>query len=67
MKRFPHPDPWAFLSSIRRLSRARVESIVDDAEGRVLGMRFALSTDDDTEPWTSPPSHSQQLLAYKPS
>jgi superfamily II DNA or RNA helicase len=54
----PYPDPWAFLSSIRRLSRSRIESIVQDAEsrGRVVGVRFALANDDEPEPWNSPPS-----------
>ncbi len=54
----PHPDPWAFLSSIQRLSRERVESITQDAEsrGRVVGVRFALSTDDEPEPWNALPS-----------
>jgi superfamily II DNA or RNA helicase/very-short-patch-repair endonuclease len=54
----PYPDPWAFLSSIQRLSRDRIETIVQDAEsrGRVVGVRFALSTDDEPEPWNTPPS-----------
>ena len=54
----PWPDPWAFLSSIQRLSRERIETIVHDAEnrGRVVGVRFALSTDDEPEPWNTPPS-----------
>lgn len=54
----PHPDPWAFLSSIRCLSRERIESITRDAEsrGRIVGVRFALSPDDESEPWNSPPS-----------
>ncbi len=54
----PYPDPWAFLSSIQRLPRERIEAIVQDAEsrGRVVGVRFALSPDDESEPWNSPPS-----------
>jgi hypothetical protein len=54
----PHPDPWAFLSSIPRLSRDRIESITRDAEGsgRIVGVRFVLSPDDESEPWNSPPS-----------
>ena len=54
----PHPDPWAFLSSITRLSRERIESLVQDAEnrGRVMGVRFALSADSEPEPWNTPPS-----------
>ncbi len=54
----PYPDPWAFLSSIQRLSRERIEFITQDAEsrGRVVGVRFALSTDDEPEPWNALPS-----------
>jgi superfamily II DNA or RNA helicase/very-short-patch-repair endonuclease len=54
----PWPDQWAFLSSIHRLSRARVETMTRDAEtrGRVVGVRFALAAEDDAEPWNSPPS-----------
>src|SRR5207245_8369659 len=28
----PHPDQWAFLSSIQRISRARVEALAREAE-----------------------------------
>lgn len=54
----PHADPWAFLSSILRLSRESIETIVQNAEsrGRVIGLRFALSAEDEPEPWNSPPS-----------
>jgi superfamily II DNA or RNA helicase len=53
-----YPDQWAFLSSIRRLSRDRIESITRDAEsrGRVVDVRFALTTDDEPEPWNTLPS-----------
>ena len=54
----PYPDPWAFLSSITRLSRERIESLAQEAEnhGRVMGVRFALSPDSEPEPWNTPPS-----------
>jgi superfamily II DNA or RNA helicase/very-short-patch-repair endonuclease len=54
----PCSDPWAFLSSLKRLSRDRIESITQDAEsrGRIIGVRFALAPDDESEPWNSPPS-----------
>lgn len=53
-----YPDQWAFLSSIQRLSRDRIESITRDAEnrGRVVGVRFALTADDEPEPWNTLPS-----------
>ncbi len=58
----PHPDPWAFLSSISRLSRERIESLAQEAEsrGRVMGVRFALSPDSEVEPWNTPPSRKHR-------
>ena len=54
----PYPDQWAFLSTIRRISRAAVETIVRDAEAkdRVVGVRHALAESDEPAPWTMPPS-----------
>jgi superfamily II DNA or RNA helicase len=57
----PYPDPWAFLSTLSRLTRGQVEQRVQAAEarGRVLGVRFALTDEDDVEPWTAPPSRQR--------
>lgn len=54
----PYPDQWAFLSSIRKISRSETERIVGAAErrDRVVGVQLALSEADDDAPWTSPPS-----------
>ena len=54
----PHADQWAFLSSIRKIDRARVERIVADAEkrGRVVGVRLPPAEEDATTSWTAPPS-----------
>jgi superfamily II DNA or RNA helicase len=54
----PFPDPWAFLSSIARIPRHRVESIASDADarGRVTGVRFVLDDAAQAEPWNTPPS-----------
>ena len=54
----PYQDPWAFLSSLLRVSRVRLETLTRDAEtrGRVVGVRFVLATEDEPEPWNSPPS-----------
>ena len=53
----PHPDQWAFLSSLRRVSLTDANSIVEEATrlGRVTGLRMPLE-DEDKEPWTAPPS-----------
>ena len=54
----PHPDQWSFLASVRRISRARAETLVRDAEskGRIIGVRMAVVDEDDDTPWTAPPS-----------
>jgi superfamily II DNA or RNA helicase len=54
----PYPDQWAFLSSIRKISRSETERIVGAAErrDRVVGVQLALNEADDDAPWTSPPS-----------
>lgn len=53
----PYPDQWAFLSTLPRISRSRVEAIVRDAErtGQIVGVRFPPADEDDEEPWTAPP------------
>lgn len=58
----PHPDQWAFLSSVQRLSRARVEALAREAEtrGRVLGVRLTIAEDEDEAPWTAPPSRRRK-------
>ena len=61
----PWPDQWAFLASVRRLSRTEVETIVQEAErrGRVLGVRLPPEDDGDVEPWTAPPSRRRKEVA----
>jgi len=58
----PHPDQWAFLSSIQRLGRTRIEALAREAEtrGRVVGVRMAVMEDDDDAPWTAPPSRRRK-------
>ncbi len=62
----PHPDQWAFLSVIRRMSRHEVESIVDKAEKRdaILGIRIPVTDENDDQPWVAPPSrqHKEQPI-----
>ena len=52
----PWTDQWAFLASVRRIGRAQVEGIVQEAErrGRILGVRLPPQDDEDDEPWTAP-------------
>ena len=58
----PHADQWAFLSSVRRMSRARIEALVRDAEskGRIIGVRMAMADEEDDNPWTAPPSRRRK-------
>jgi len=58
----PHQDQWAFLASIRRMSRREVESIVDEAEKRnaVLGIRIPVTDENDDQPWIAPPSRHRK-------
>ena len=58
----PHADPWAFLSSVGKIGRARVEDLVRNAErsGNVVGVRFPLAEEDEPEPWETPPSRRRK-------
>jgi len=58
-----HPDQWAFLFGIRRMSFAEVESVVRDAErtGDIIGVRRSVTADDLNEgPWTLQPSRKRK-------
>ena len=58
----PWADQWAFLASVRKIGRAQVERIVQEAErrGRILGVRLPPQDDGDEEPWTAPPSRHRK-------
>jgi hypothetical protein len=53
----PYNDQWAHLSTVRRLSRGDLMSIVAEAAaaGEIIGVRLP-STGEDDEPWAAPPS-----------
>src|SRR5438445_11335178 len=58
----PHADQWAFLSSVQRIGRTRIEDLVRDAErrGRVVGVPLPQMDEEDPEPWTAPPSRRRK-------
>jgi len=58
----PYPDQWAFLATVRRITRQEAEAIVRDAEGRgrIVGVRLALADEDDEMPWTAAPSRRRK-------
>lgn len=60
----PYPDQWAFLSSIKRMTRSEVEAVVNQAStrGGILGVRMVATDEDDTEPWLDPPSRYRKEL-----
>lgn len=54
----PYPDQWVFLSTVRQLNLQEVEAVVDEASdfGGIIGIRLAVTDEEDDEPWTAPPS-----------
>jgi hypothetical protein len=60
----PYDDQWTFLSSLRRLDRARLRSLLDeaDAHGGVLGVRIPVEDEGADEPWRAPPSRHQARM-----
>jgi superfamily II DNA or RNA helicase len=54
----PYPDQWAFVSSIRRMTRHEIDVLVREAEGHgeLLGIRLPVMDEEDSKPWTAPAS-----------
>jgi hypothetical protein len=54
----PYPDQWAYLASVRRMSAAAVDAVVQAAAraDAIIGLRLSLAEEDDKDPWTRPPS-----------
>jgi superfamily II DNA or RNA helicase len=57
-----HEDQWAYLSSVKRISRAELDSLVAEATsaGRILGVQ--LPSHEEEEPWRAPPSRRTRDL-----
>ena len=57
----PYADQWAFLSTLRRMSRNEIVALVGEAAaaGRILGVRLPVA-DEDEEPWAAPPSRRRR-------
>ena len=60
----PIPDQWAFLASLPKLSRDRIEILVQKAErqDRVLNVPLVLQEDDESTPWSLPPSRQRKAM-----
>ncbi|MHB8869107.1 MAG: TOTE conflict system archaeo-eukaryotic primase domain-containing protein [Thermoleophilia bacterium] len=54
----PHPDQFAFLSSLSRMEKADVLRLIEGAAARggVLGVRTVAADETDDQPWLIPPS-----------
>jgi len=57
-----YPDQWAFLSGVGKVTPEQLDELVKSAEssGRVVGVRYVLSGDDEETPWTAPPSRRRE-------
>ena len=63
----PYLDQWKFLSSVRRMTRDEIESIIGEASrhGNLLGIMPTIAAEDDDEPWIIPPSKQQKAKPIK--
>jgi len=62
----PYDDQWAFLSTVRRMTRAQLDTLVETAAaaGRILGVRLPVIEEDAT-PWSMPPSRRRPAPAVR--
>jgi superfamily II DNA or RNA helicase len=54
----PYQDQWAYLSSLRRMSRQEAEAVVSEADvqDEFLGVRVPVTDESDDQPWAALPS-----------
>ena len=65
----PHPDQWAFLSSVQRMSQFAAEKLITEAQrdGDLIGVRISIADDQDQpDPWTLPPSRQRIAPIHGP-
>ncbi len=62
----PYPDPWAFLSELRKFPRADIERIVAAAEkrDRIIGVRWVPFDEDEAAPWMAAPSRCRKGMPF---
>lgn len=58
----PHPDQWAFLKALRRMSPQEAAHIVAQSaiDGDVLGVKRVAVEEAEDDPWTLPPSRRRR-------
>jgi hypothetical protein len=56
-------DQWAYLASLEKITREKVEALVNEAEtqGRVLGIRLDIVDEENPTPWKSMSSRSLKI------
>jgi len=54
----PYQDQWAFLSSVQKMTRSEVETLVAtvESEGELTGVRIPVIDENEDRPWEAPPS-----------
>ncbi len=59
----PYADQWSLLSTVGKITRSQAERLVHDGErqGRIVGVRLPVLDEEDTEPWSAPPSRRRRL------
>jgi hypothetical protein len=59
-----YQDQWAFLSSVQKMTRSEVETLVATAEseGELTGVRIPVIEENEDRPWEAPPSKKQKDL-----
>ena len=58
----PYQDQWVFLSSVQKMTRSEVETLVATAEseGELTGVRIPVIDENEDRPWAAPPSKKQK-------
>lgn len=61
------PDQWAFLSSLSRMPRRHLETIVQAAatRGRIMNVRVSDTDDEEAEPWNLRPSRPNPVSTLR--
>jgi len=58
----PYHDQWVFLSSLQKITRTEVETLVAIAEneGKLMGVRTPITDENEDRPWEILPSRNQK-------
>lgn len=61
----PYSDPWAFLSSLQKMTPKEVERILKNVqdEGEITGVRAVVLEENEDEPWKLTPSRKYKEIA----